>query len=143
MFFPPYAPRLANLETVNTAGSTLLSLTGSSAVPPNAAPAPAQTPAQPGPAADINKSTRKPNHSPDPAFENFGKMTGFAICAVVDKFVLPTEKGGLGKLCSSLPLADDGKEICLAFQIRAHLQATCHPSPPHAFQNAAHHHLVH
>jgi hypothetical protein len=130
VFFPMPAPRLSDLETVTTTQSSLSSLTGSVS-PQHAALAPAPAPAQMGTATDGNKSTRTANPAPDAAFADFGKMTGFSIRAVVDHFVLSANKGGLGKTRAALPRADDGKEICLAFQIRAQCNSTCNRKATH------------
>jgi hypothetical protein len=134
MVFPAQAPRLSDLETIATFQSTLSSLTGFPAVP-HSAPAPAPSPAQQGQAAVNDKSaavsTRVVNHSPNPAFAEFAKLTGFTIRSVVDNFVNSTDRGGLGNTRSALPHTDDKRELCLAFQICAQCNSTCKRQDTH------------
>jgi hypothetical protein len=130
-----HAPLLSDLASVST---DMSSMTGTA---PSSAPAPATTPAQPGavtPAIPIvPTSTCVVNSTPDKAFRPFGTMTGFSVCAVVDRFVNSKERGGMGFPCSALPSTDGGIELCLAYQIRLQCNTRCKRKATHRSLTAA------
>ncbi len=134
-----HAPLLSDLASVSTDTS---SMTGTA---PSSAPAPATTPAQPGavpPAAIppvIPTSTRVVNSTPDEAFRPFGTMTGFSVRAVIDRFVNPKDRGGLGFPRTALPSTDAGAELCLAYQIRLQCNTTCKRKTTHRRLTASEH----